>query len=314
MAPTLELRLGLSPRPHTRALLDGTVQPEGVRLICLEDFGGGQRNAGTARHRAIASGAVDGGEFSMSSLFLARQRGIGLVALPIFLARGFNHRSMYCHDASPIRAPSDLSGKRVTVHRYNNTVAVWMRALLASDYGVAARDVDWYVAEDDLEGEPAPRGVSVHRIPEPSGPQHVVELLARGELDAALESYLQPGPGIRRIIEDFPEVEAGYYQRTGVLPIFHTLVLREELVEQHPWLARSLLDAFRAARGLAPGYFSDAERAESLWEEAVLDDDPYAHHLGTCERRTLEELARLLLSEGLLARPLAPETLFVCGG
>ena len=314
MAAPLELRLGLSPRPITRALVDGTVQPEGVRLICVEDFGRGQRNAGTARHRAIVSGALDGGEFSMSSLFLARQRGIGLVALPIFLARGYCHRSMYRHASAPIRTPSDLRGKRVTVHRYNNTVAVWMRALLAGDYGVSAHEIQWYVAEDDLEGEPAPTGVPLFRVPQPAGPQQVVEMLASGQLDAALEAYLRPGPGIRRIIEDFRDVEAAYYRRTRVLPIFHTLVLQADLLEQHGWLARSLLDAFRAARGLAPGYSSDAERAEAFWEEAVLDDDPYAHHLGSCERRTLDELARLLLNEGLLARPLSPETLFACAG
>jgi 4,5-dihydroxyphthalate decarboxylase len=310
----LELRLGLSARPHTQALLDGTVEPEGVRLVWIEEFGDGVRNRGTARHRAIVSGELDGGEFSTSSLFLAHQRGARLVALPVFIARGFCHGAMYCHTAAPIQTPSDLRGKKVTVHRYNNTVAVWMRALLASDYGVAAHDVEWYVAEDDLEGEPAANGVSVHRIPEPSGPQHVVEMLARGDLDAGLEQYLRPQTGIRHIVADHRAVEADYYRRAGVLPIYHTLVLRTQLLNEHPWLARSLLDAFRAARGLAPSYYSQADRAEAFWYEAVLDEDPFAHHLGSCERRTLDELGRLLLAEGLLKKPIATETLFACAG
>jgi 4,5-dihydroxyphthalate decarboxylase len=313
MTARLELRLGITPRPHTRALLDGSVQADGVHLV-FEDVGRRQRNAGTERHRAIVAGDLDGGEFSTSSLFLARQRGIGLIALPIFLARGHSHRSMYCYEAAPIQTPSDLRGKRVTVHRYNNTVAVWMRALLAGEYGVRAREIHWYVGEDEVEGEPTPRDVTLHRIPEPASPQQIAELLSRGELDAGLEAYLQPGPGIRRIVEDFRRAEADYYRRRGVLPIYHTLTLQASLLRQHPWLAQSLLDAFRAARKLAPTYSSEAEREEAAWEATVFDEDPFAYRLGACEQRTLETLGRLLLAEGLLAHPIAPETLFACAG
>jgi 4,5-dihydroxyphthalate decarboxylase len=313
MVTKLELRLGLTPRPHTRALLDGTVEPDGVRLV-FEDVGRRQRNAGTERHRGIVAGRLDGGEFSTSSLFLARQSGIKLIALPVFLARGHSHRSMYCHDAAPIQTPSDLRGKRVTVHRYNNTVAVWMRALLASEYGVSASEIHWYVGEDEIEGEPAPKGILLHRIPEPASPPQITELLSRGELDAGLEAYLQPGPGIRRIVQDFRSAEADYYRRRRVLPIYHTLALQGTLLENHPWLARSLLDAFRAARKLAPNYSGEAEREEAAWEATVFDEDPFAHRLGVCEQRTLETLGRLLLDEGLLSRPIAPESLFACAG
>src|SRR5688572_1026902 len=115
MASALDLRFGLTPRPHTRALIDGAARAKGVNLI-FEQVGRRQRNAGTERHKAIVSGALDGGEFSTSSLFLARQSGVPLVALPIFLARGHSHRSMFCHDQAPIHTPSDLRAKRVTVH------------------------------------------------------------------------------------------------------------------------------------------------------------------------------------------------------
>jgi 4,5-dihydroxyphthalate decarboxylase len=309
----LEFRLGLTGRPHTRALLDGTVQAKGVNLV-FEQVGRRQRNAGTERHKAIVSGALDGGEFSTSSLFLARQSGVPLIALPIFLARGHSHRSMYCHELAPIQSPCDLTGKRVTVHRYNNTVAVWMRALLATEYGVNPSQVHWFVGEDDIEGEPAPRDIVLNKIPEPASPAQIVEMLSRGELDAGLEAYLEPGPGIRRIVEDFRGAEAEYYRRRGVLPIYHTLTLQASLLDAHPWLAESLLDAFREARRMAPRYSSEAESEEAAWEAEVFDADPFGHVLGDCELRTLGELGRLLFSEGSLTQPIAPQSLFACAG
>src|ERR671918_2042170 len=116
----LPLTIGLNPSPYTQALFDGSVRAKNVDLQLQSQFGEGLDNVG-ARHREIIAGKIDGGELSISSYILARLRGVPLVALPVFLSRRFRLRCMYCRVDSPVHHPSELAGKKATVHRYNAT-------------------------------------------------------------------------------------------------------------------------------------------------------------------------------------------------
>ena len=149
---TLPLTIGLSASPITQALFDGSVRPNGIDLKLQTRFGDGLDNVG-ARHREIIAGKIDGGELSISSYILARLRGAPLVALPVFLSRRFRLRCMYCRGDSPLQHPSELAGKKATVHRYNATTPVWLKGILQNEFGVEPRDVDWYVAEPDIAEE-----------------------------------------------------------------------------------------------------------------------------------------------------------------
>src|SRR2546425_1190986 len=150
MAEVLELTIGSSVNPYAMALIDGTVQPTGIKLTVRSEFSEGLDNTG-ARHREILGGRLAGGECSTSSFLLARTRGVPLTALPVFPARSFPHRQIYCHAEAPIRTPADLEGKRVTVHPWNSTSPTWTKGLLANEYGVDLRSIDWFTAEPDPE-------------------------------------------------------------------------------------------------------------------------------------------------------------------
>src|ERR671918_550188 len=102
-----------------------------------------------ARHRSIIKGELAGGELSISSFVLARHRGVKLKALPVFLSRKFRLRCMYCRADAPLEHPSELRGKKVTVHRYNSSTAVWLRGILQNDYKVDPHEMEWLVAEPD---------------------------------------------------------------------------------------------------------------------------------------------------------------------
>ena len=46
-----------------------------------------------------------------------------------------------------------------------------------------------------------------------------------------------------------PMAEAArYFRKTGIYPINHGMVVRRSILEQHPWVARSLFDAFATAK------------------------------------------------------------------
>src|SRR5260370_23599110 len=42
-----------------------------------------------------------------------------------------------------------------------------------------------------------------------------------------------------------------YYKKTGIYPPQHTTALRESVLQEHPWVAMSLLNAFEEAKQLA---------------------------------------------------------------
>jgi 4,5-dihydroxyphthalate decarboxylase len=314
MTASIQLTLGLAVTPRTRALFDGSVRPEGIQLRCESQFGDGLDNTG-ARHRAILDGAIDGGECSTSSLILARMRGASLRGLPIFPARQFRHRCMFCPVTSMLSHPSELKGKRVVAHRYNATTAVWLRGLLQNEYGVSPEEMEWYIAEPDVGEEaasPPPKSVTVNFISPPRTREHALELVENGAIDAALEPYgsLAKNPKLRRLLRDHHKDEADYFRRTQVIPVIHTLVLQEELVAKQPWILDSLLTAFRKARALEEKYMNDEERNEARWLREASGYDPYAFSFDASTRKSLDALIRCQMQQGLLNRQPALDELF----
>ena len=260
----LTLNLGVNCAPDTRGLFDGAVRVEGAELKLQSEFGEGLDNVG-ARHRKIIAGEFDGGELSISSFILARRRSMRLRALPVFLSRKFRHRCMYLPVNSPLRNPSDLAGKKITIHRYNATTPVWLKGILQNEYGVRPETVEWCVAEPDIAEEslrPPPPEIRVRLIPEPRTRERAIEMVERGEVDAALEPYdaLASNPKLRRIFPDHRRVEEDFFRRTGCFPINHLFVLKEEIADAHPWVVEGLLNAFREAESVADRYRNEKQK------------------------------------------------------
>src|SRR6266508_2761148 len=239
----LPLTIGLSQSPITQALFDGSVRPNGIDLKLQTRFGDGLDNVG-ARHRAIIAGEIDGGELSISSYILARLRGVPLVALPVFLSRRFRLRCMYCRTDSPLKHPSELAGKKATVHRYNATTPVWLKGILQNEFGVEPKDIEWYVAEPDIAEEslrPPPADVRVSFVSPLRTREHAVELVEQGEIDAALEPYaLHNNPGMRYLMSDYRNAEEEFFRRTGAYTTNHLFALRQEIAKEHASAVQNL--------------------------------------------------------------------------
>jgi len=312
---TLNLTLGLSLTSRTKALFDRSVQPEGINVECRDRFSQGYDNTG-ARHRWILEGKIPGGEFSTSSFILARSRGVPIRALPVFLIRKFRHRCIYCPAKSHVKNPSELKGKRVTVHRYNSTTAVWVRGLLQNEYGVRPEDMDWHVVENEIGDEavyPLPKSVCLRFIPAPRTREHAIQMVEAGDIDAALEPYtdLAKNPNLRCVLEKPRQTEEEYFLRTGVLPVIHTLVLREDIVADHPWIVKNLLIAFRRARALDERYLSEEDKKEARWLRDLVGDDPFSYLMDSCAKKTLETLIDYQVQQGLLRqRPVLKDLFF----
>ena len=311
----LALTLACGDYDRTRAIKTGEVRPDGVELNVVT-LAPEEMFYRMARFREF-----DASELSLSTYTVLRGRGEPLVAIPVFPSFSFRHSSIFVGANAGISVPKDLIGKRVGVPKYHMTAAVWIRGMLEDEYGVAPKDVHWFeggegslVKEVDVTLPPDVRRESV-----PAG-RNLGDMVAAGELDAFVGARRPAafGERVRRLFPDFRRVEREYYEKTGIFPIMHTLVLKEELARQHPWLPRSLYDAFVEAKRLAyqrlqftaalpvslPWLVAEAEETRAL-----MGDDPFPYGVAR-NRKTLETLAGYTYRQGLAPRRLKVEEMF----
>ena len=310
--PEVKLTLACGRYDRTQALIDGRVRAEGVELNFLP------LRPGETFWRMLNNGEFDASEMSLSSYTILRSEGDErFVAIPVFPSRVFRHSAVYLRADSPIRAPSELKGKRIGVADYQMTAAVWVKGFLQHDYGVQPQDATWVIGRPvrripALEGirlEQAPAGVSLEA------------LLERGDIDALISVMLPRalGTGVKRLFPDFRQVETEYYRKTGIFPIMHTLVLKQNLYEVHPWLAISLYKAFCRARDSAYRWLYDTD-ALPVGLPWIIDEIEAARRLFGPQiwdysvegsRPTLEALVTYVHEQGLTRRKMAVDELFV---
>jgi 4,5-dihydroxyphthalate decarboxylase len=284
------------------------------------------------RPRQTFQRMLDDQEFHVSELSLASYaalKGRGecpFVAVPVALSKLFRHSCIYVRTDAGITTPADLKGKRVGTSQYSSTALVFMRAMLQHDYGLAPSDLHWFMGglntftEQPLIPLKLPSDVRLDFLP---AGKSLEGMFAAGELDALLSIYipslfLDGSPRIARLFPNFKDVEQDYYRRTRIFPIMHTVVLRQDVHAAHPWAARSVYQAFRAAKELAVEglYDTDALQLSLPWlldhvEEArrVFGKDFWSYGLEP-NRPTWSAIGRFVHEQGLAPRVVSPDELF----
>jgi 4,5-dihydroxyphthalate decarboxylase len=321
----LQLSLIMSPNDRSTPLLDGTVQPEGIDLTTTSS------NPGEIFWRQLHAAEFDVSEMSLSSLYIVTAKGNSpWVAIPVFPIRRFFHTEIFVRADAGIERPEDLKGKRVGVPEYQQTAALWTRGALQHEFGVRPEDMRWYMertpetSHGGATGFQPPPGVDFQYIP---SEKNIGQMIVDGELDATAfyaghanlvdrsSIDLARHPKARRLFPD-PAAEAvRYFEKTGIQPINHTVVIRREIVERHPWVAMNLYQAFlegkEAVRAraleLADPYF----RCGYLPREArgAFAKDPYPYGI-QANRKVLETVAEYSHEQGLTPRRVAIEEVF----
>ena len=306
---------------RTRALQDGRVEVEGVDLTYLplrveETF-----------WRMLRYGEFDAAELSMGSYLMARDKGSPkLIAIPVFPSKTFRHSCIYINTHSGIKKPSDIAGKRVGVPEYQITMAIWARGILQHEYDVPPEKMKWFTGGEEHPGREdkirhdLPSDIDIRSI----GPdQTLSSMLEAGEIDAMISAHMpspfvRRSPNVQRLIPNFREVEAEYFRRTKIFPIMHTVALREEVYEKHPWVAQSLFKAFAESKRLCREsmYEFSALKYMMAWsidemekEREILGDDPWAYGLEP-NRHILETLVQYAHEQGLIKKKLELASLF----
>jgi 4,5-dihydroxyphthalate decarboxylase len=307
---------GLSYFDRTAALASGEITIPGVDFKFVE-YG----SAMELFNVQIADAPYGLSEMSLSSFLIMKDRGDDrFVGLPAFPSRSFRHRDIYVHRDSAIREPRDLIGKRVGVQEYQLTTALWIRGMLAHDYGVSPGELLWFeggMTKPLTSRRPAvgnPGDVRIERLP-PG--ETLASAFASGRLDALIAvqppSAWADDPGtVRGLFDDPGTAERAYFAAHGVFPIMHLVVLRSDIYAEAPWVAKSAFDAFTAARRLGWSRMRDASLlAVGLpWLRSHLDEtrmafgeEPFPYGV-TANRAELERAIQYAHEQRLIgARP-----------
>ncbi|MCA1218768.1 hypothetical protein, partial [Streptomyces sp. 8L] len=215
--PTV-LRTVLADYPHTAALKSGDISDDRIRL----DF-----TSVSPIHRAFApmvrDEAYDVSELAVVTALQAVAHNRPVVLLPAVVASRFQRGCLIAHAARPVAGPV-LPGKRVGVRSYTQTTGMWVRAHLAEDFGVAARDVHWITHQEAHVAQytdPAfvERGADGASLP---------DMLREGRVDAAvLGNDLPSGDEFVRVVPDAAERDRRWWREHGFMPVNHMVVAGE---------------------------------------------------------------------------------------
>jgi len=322
----IRIRLGLLEYfDRTQALVDGRVRPEGLDLDITVSS-----HPGDLFREMVQGERFDAGELSLSTYAIMRSRGDHrYTAIPAFLSRNFRHSYIFVNSASGITRPEDLRGRRVGIPEYQLTGAVWIRGFLQHEYGVHSRDIRWvsnWNTDVDARGS-APR-LDLHlpsdvTIEDPGGDSSLGELLESGQIDALIGSTMpacvrRGSPRVRRLFENYVEVERAYFRKTGIFPIMHVFVVRQDLCRRHPELSRWLFDALCRAKtvGLERLKVTGHLACCLPWLRASLDEaqalfgsDLWPYGIAR-NQRVLDCVLTYLAEQGLTRKRLSIEKLF----
>ncbi len=309
----LRLTLACGDYDLTRALLDGKAEPDGIELIPLT-------MPSPERHwRMIRNKEFDASELSMCQYMAAKAQGEPLIAIPVFPHRRFRHSFILINTRAGIKSPKDLEGKRVGLRSSQNTAGLWLRGMLQHYYGVSLKKITWITQEEDPVRVKAKGGLHMELV---APGDDLDAMLVRGDLAAAiypdiLPSFSRGEKTVQCLFADPAAEERRYFRDSGFFPIMHTVVLKQALADEFPWVAKSLQNAFQKAKEICYHRMEDPRKVSLAWfthyweeQKKLLGPDPWVYGLKENEKM-LEQMILYAYEQGLIPRKLKLEELFL---
>ncbi len=315
MAERLKLTVACGDYEIVRALKEGAVQADGIELVMLTGMGSKERHWRMARKSEF-----DVCEVNVAGYFMSRDRGEALAGIPVYLHRRFRHGFVFVNANAGIKAPKDLTGKKIGGSNFQPAANIWMRGILEEEYGLPHKSVTWMVEREEDVQFTVPKDLRIERI---ALGKRLDVMLAEGEIPAMLspnlpKRFIEGDKRIVRLFPDYKDVELKYFRSTGIFPIMHVTVIKQEIVDKYPWVAVNLTKAFEEAKALAYRRMANPRMVPLAWvrtaweeQEQILGPDPWAYGLGPANRKNLETVLRYTRQQGLITKPITIDELFI---
>jgi 4,5-dihydroxyphthalate decarboxylase len=319
LAGKVRLTIAVAEYPHTSAVRNGSIPIEGVdaEIISVQP-------QIAAFRRMVRHIEFDVCELAPTTYMIARAYGAPFIALPIFLQRRFHHGGLLVRSDAGIKMPRDLEGRKVGVRAYSVTTGVWSRSILMDEFGLDSPKVTWVVDDEEHVTQLRLPSNVIHA---PNG-QSLAEMMATGELAAGFQGNAgigrsgSPTSGWRTEDAHYPdlfpnatELEAEWHARTGIYPLHGTIVVKDSVLAEHPWVARSIFNAFLRAKDewLArlgtSAAMNEAEKNYSALR-AIVGPDPLPYGIAP-NIVTIKALEETAFRQGLTPRRMSADELFV---
>jgi 4,5-dihydroxyphthalate decarboxylase len=292
----------------TKPLKDGSVK---LPRAALEQV---QISPIVAAMRRMARGLeFDICEMAFTTYLCAKAYGKPFTAIPVFLTRNFHHWAAFYNTKSGIKAPKDLEGRTVGVNRgYTVTTGLWVRGILQAEYGVDLGKIRWAATDDEHVAEyRAPPNVDYSYRGKP-----IADLLASGELGAAVGDVRTDSPLVKPLIPDAREAGFAYFRKTGIYPINHGIVVKDSVLQAEPKLAEELFQSFKAAKSMylarlkAGKDLSPADETAVALGKVVGDPFPFGVR---ANRKALEAIVEFAADQQVTSKKFSLEELFAPG-
>ena len=314
--PNTRLTLSCGDYDRTRPLIDRTVATPGLDLTVIP-------LPSAERHtRFVRNLEFDVCELQIAQYLGLKSRGAPITAIPVFPHRRFNHSCVMVRMDSDILRPEDLRGRRIGVHGHFNPIALWIRGLLQHEFNLPPSEIHWIAdGSEDVPGWSPPSWLRIERAP---AGRKMQDLLKAGELDAQILSDSGAEAStinkvVRRLWPNYREVETDYYRRTGIFPIRHLVVVKDEVLKRNGEVASQLVRAFEDAKQQAYKYWADHRRSSLAWfgaeqeeERALLGSDPWPYSVEK-NRVVIDILLDYAFEQRLTERRLDINEIFATG-
>jgi 4,5-dihydroxyphthalate decarboxylase len=309
----------LVPSSITRAFIDGRARPKGIEIELADNSQATAAVIIEQNSKHMVALDLDLAEMSLGTYTRARDLGLPIVALPIFPGRRFLQPAILVAPHVKIDGPEGLRGKSAAFNQFWQTATIWHRVVLHQTYGITQDEMTHVaLAPERWDALPTPP-VKIRR--ETSG-RDALTLMKAGEIDIGLIAGANILPedagGVRRLFPDPVPVQQEYFRTTGMLPIIHLVVIREELAQDGALVA-ALCAAFEESKQLGLESMIETPRERPLFggtAEQVRDlfgPDPWPYGVEP-NRHVLDQfLEDVSTHQGLTDRRLTVDELFPAG-
>jgi 4,5-dihydroxyphthalate decarboxylase len=305
----LKLKSVTRTQGNNRALKDGSIKPKTFAFDFVE-----VDPLIDAFRRMVRGLEFDICEMAITTYICARAHGKRMTAVPIFLVRAFHHGAILVNTKAGIKTPKDLEGKRVGVNRgYTVTTGVWARGVLQEEHSVDLSKITWVLSGDEhvAEYQPPPNVVPIEKG------KKMADMLVSGELVAAI-GVDSDHPDVKPLIPNALDAGLAALKSRGHYPINHLIVIKDDLIAEHPKLAADVFDAFAQSKRvyldrLKNGQIEKPTAVDEVHKKVMaITGDPLPYGIEP-NRRVLETLIGHAMIQDIITRRFEVEELFAPG-
>jgi 4,5-dihydroxyphthalate decarboxylase len=245
LSGAVKLRTNLADYPVTKALKQGKTSSSVVAL----DFCG-PPTAHDGFKGMVRDDAFDAGELAIITFLQAKAYGKPYVLLPAPISGRFQHHCIGYNAEHGELSPKDIEGRRVGVRSYAQTTGLWVRGVLAHEYGVDLDRVIWVTFDDAHLAEYTDPANTERAL---KGAKKLAQMMFDGDVAAAILGADMPkDPRVRTLIPEPHKAAQAWYKRTGVIPINHMFAVHERVSRERPDVVQEIFRMLVESRKAAP--------------------------------------------------------------